>query len=766
MTTENRSIAHNLGFPCIGPNREMKKAVEAYWRGEISQQELRQIGADIQKNNWQLQAEAGIQLIPVGDFSWYDRVLATSALLGVVPARFGQVKDLIDLDTFFCMARGQAPNGQEAPPCEMTKWFDTNYHYIVPEFDINQEFRITCEVLFKAVETAQQCGHQAKPVLLGPLSFLWLGKTKGQTFDKLTLLDKLLPVYAQILQRLQQQGVQWIQIDEPILALDLPEDWQAAFRHAYQQLSVSPIQSLLTTYFGALADNCELVCQLPVAGLHIDLATAPEQLESVLQHWPQDKVLSLGVVDGRNIWRADLSQALAQLKQAQALFGKRLWVAPSCSLLHVPVNVEGEQKLDPEIKSWLAFAKQKVEEVALLATALNEGEAAVVAQLSENQAVIASRRDSAKIHSAVVQKRITGLSTGVDQRQSVYEKRAQIQREAIKLPDLPTTTIGSFPQTKEIRGIRRDFKRGDISVDQYEAQMRDQIAQVITRQEELGLDVLVHGEAERTDMVEYFAQFLQGVVFTGNGWVQSYGSRCVKPPIIYGDVARKQPMTVAWSQYAQSLSARPVKGMLTGPVTILAWSFVRDDQPLADTTLQIALALRDEVVDLEAAGISIIQIDEPAFRETLPLRRKDWQAYLDWAARCFRISASGVKDVTQIHSHMCYSEFNDIIEAIAALDADVISVESSRSDMELLEAFQDFDYPNEIGPGVYDIHSPRIPSTEEVITLLKKALQYIPIQRLWVNPDCGLKTRGWKEVEIALKNMVAAARKLRDCHAN
>lgn len=760
------AVAHNLGFPCIGPDREMKKAVEAYWRGKISQAELQQRGREIQQTNWQIQANAGIELIPTGDFSWYDHVLAMSVLLGVVPERFGNIDGEVELDTFFCMARGQAPDGQEAPPCEMTKWFNTNYHYIVPEFTRDQEFNIACETLFNTVTLAQQSGHQVKPVLLGPVSFLWLGKAKGESFDKLTLLNKLLPVYQQVLARLKAQGVEWVQIDEPILTLDLPVDWQDAVRTAYQQLAASQLSCLLTTYFGAVEDNLDLVCQLPVAGLHIDLCTAPAQLDLVLQKWPRDRVLSLGVIDGRNIWRTDLQQALAQLKTAQAVFAENLWVAGSCSLLHVPVDVACETALDPALKSWLAFAKQKVEEIALLVRALNNGEASIADQLDASRKIVTSRRTSKQIHDDAVDARVASLPDDIDQRQSSYAQREVLQSATIKLPALPTTTIGSFPQTADIRRIRRDFKRGDITQAVYEQQIREHIAQVVARQEALDLDVLVHGEAERNDMVEYFGEYLQGFAFTGNGWVQSYGSRCVKPPIIYGDVARKGPITVGWSQYAQSLTQRPVKGMLTGPVTILSWSFVRDDQPQADTALQIALALRDEVIDLETAGIQIIQIDEPAFRESLPLRRKDWQHYLDWATRCFRIAAGGVKDTTQIHTHMCYSEFNDIIKAIAALDADVISVESSRSDMELLEAFQDYAYPNEIGPGVYDIHSPRIPTVDEVMQLLKKALQYIPLQRLWVNPDCGLKTRGWTEVEVALSNMVTAARRLRECEAN
>lgn len=758
------AIAHNLGFPRIGIRRGMKKAVEAYWAGKISAVELEEIGQTLQLENWALQADAGLDLIPVGDFSWYDHVLDTSVLLGVIPERFQNQKNLnkeVDINTYFCMARGQAPDGQEQHACEMTKWFNTNYHYIVPEFTANQAFRISTHRLFKAVDLAQQQGHKVKPVILGPVSFLWLGKTKGESFNKLSLLSTLLPVYNEIFARLQKQGVDWVQLDEPILGLDLPVEWQTAFNQAYQQLDFLGINPLLTTYFSGLADNLKLAGNLPVAGLHLDLINAPEQLNAAIAHLPQDKILSLGIVNGHNIWRTDLKAALSKLQAVKETLGDRLWIAPSCSLLHVPVDLDAEHHLDEELKSWLAFAKQKVQEVAILARGLNEGERCIEAELEANQQAINSRNTSKRIHNERVQQRVEKLAANADQRSNPYSQRAQKQKTALKLPDFPTTTIGSFPQTNEIRHIRRDFKVGKINEANYEQQIQAQISDAVHRQEEIGLDVLVHGEAERNDMVEYFGELLEGFAFTQNGWVQSYGSRCVKPPIIFGDVERPKAMTVFWSQYAQSLTSRYMKGMLTGPVTILAWSFVRDDQPESETALQIALALRDEVTDLEAAGIKIIQIDEPAFRELLPLRIVDRPGYLKWAARCFRIAASGVADETQIHTHMCYSEFNDIIEAIAALDADVITLESSRSDMELLQAFEHFSYPNEIGPGVYDIHSPRIPSTEEILELLQKALQYIPRERLWVNPDCGLKTRGWQEVTIALKNMVAAAKILR-----
>ena len=753
--------AHNLGFPRIGLRRGLKKAVESFWNGKISQEELEKISQEIQIEIWKIQAKAGIDLIPVGDFSYYDHMLDMSALLGVIPERFRCSDKSFDLNTYFCMARGQAPNGQEAHACEMTKWFDTNYHYIVPELTAEQQFCITSEKLFHSIKLAVQQGHQVKPVLVGPLTFLWLSKIKGQDFDKLNLLSKLIPVYNEVIARLQQQNIQYLQIDEPILGLDLPESWKEAFLTTYQQLNFGQIKAITATYFSALGNNLELACQLPVSGLHIDAVIDQDQIEAVLNQLPTNKLLSIGIVNGRNIWKTNLSLAFNILKKVKDKIGDRLWIAPSCSLLHSPVDLDTEHQLNPEIKNWLAFSKQKVEEIALLAKGLNQGEGSIIADLESNQKAISSRKNSKLIHKASVQENISSLNSNSDKRQSNFSKRVLKQSQALKLPLFPTTTIGSFPQTESIRHTRMEFKTGKINQQTYEQRIKLEIADAVKRQEEMELDVLVHGEAERNDMVEYFGELLEGFAFTQNGWVQSYGSRCVKPPIIFGDVSRKEAMTVAWSQYAQSLTQRHMKGMLTGPVTILAWSFVRDDQPEADTALQIALALREEVIDLEQAGIKVIQIDEPAFRELLPLRKKDWNQYLQWAAKCFRISASGVKDETQIHTHMCYSEFNDIIEAIASLDADVITLESSRSDMELLKAFENFDYPNEIGPGVYDIHSPRIPSTEEVLTLLQKALQYLPKERLWVNPDCGLKTRGWKEVTIALRNMVAAAQTLR-----
>ncbi|MDE2089620.1 MAG: 5-methyltetrahydropteroyltriglutamate--homocysteine S-methyltransferase [Gammaproteobacteria bacterium] len=759
------TTAHTLGFPRIGAHRELKRAVESYWKREIDREALQSVGRELRARHWKLQADAGLDFVAAGDFSWYDHVLDMSALLGVVPPRFGVLRGEVDLDTYFRMARGRAPTGADAPACEMTKWFDTNYHYLVPEFGADQTFRVASSKLFDEVAEAQALGYRAKPVLVGPLTYLWLGKTKGGEFDKLALLDRLVPVYGEILERLKRQGVEWVQIDEPILVLDLPQAWKSAFESTYNRLQVAGLKRLVATYFGALDDNLGLACGLPVDGLHIDLVRAPEQLSAVLDRLPAYKVLSAGVVNGRNIWRTDLEQALKMLEPARARLGERLWVAPSCSLLHSPVDLSLENKLDKELKSWLAFATQKLGEVALLKRALAEGRAPVAQALSESHAANEARRRSPRIHRPEVKARLVKINEDITHRAHPYAARAAAQRRRLGLPAFPTTTIGSFPQTMEIRNARRDFKAGKIDETHYKERMHAEITHAVRKQEELGLDVLVHGEAERNDMVEYFGELLQGFAFTSNGWVQSYGSRCVKPPVIYGDVSRPAPMTVEWTTYAQSLTRRLMKGMLTGPVTILQWSFVRDDQPRADTTLQIALALRDEVLDLERAGIQVIQIDEPAFREGLPLRRKDWPQYLDWAVRAFRVAASGVRDETQIHTHMCYSEFNDIIDAIAALDADVITIETSRSDMELLDAFVGVKYPNEIGPGVYDIHSPRVPAVEEMAGLMEKAAALIPPERLWVNPDCGLKTRDWPEVESALRNMVAAAQRMRQRHA-
>ncbi len=765
------ALAHSLGFPRIGRDRELKKAQEAFWKGELDEAGLRAVGRELRARHWQVQKDAGIELLPVGDFAWYDGVLAHSLAFGVIPERFRPASGKPTLETLFAMARGVSGDaccgGAHAQPLhalELTKWFDTNYHYLVPEFTADQQFALGWEQLFEEVAEAHALGHRVKPVVIGPLTYLWLGKLKGdaQGFDKLELLERLLPLYGQIFQRLAEQGVEWVQIDEPILVLDLPQDWKNAFERAYNSLQREPLKKLIATYFGGLEDNLGLAANLPVDGLHIDLVRAPQQYPTILDRLPAYKVLSLGVVNGRNVWRCDLEKALAVIGHAHSRLGERLWIAPSCSLLHSPVDLAREEGLDAELKSWLAFATQKCAEVAVLARSVNQPDAPEVHKaLAESRAVQASRAASPRIHKPQVQARLSAVKTGDSQRRSPFAQRIAKQRIGLALPPFPTTTIGSFPQTSAIRLARQAFKQGKLSLGDYTDAMHSEIRHAVEIQERLGLDVLVHGEAERNDMVEYFAEQLDGYLFTRFGWVQSYGSRCVKPAIIYGDLSRPKAMTVEWIRYAQSLTGKVMKGMLTGPVTMLMWSFPREDVSREVQARQLALALRDEVVDLEAAGIKVIQIDEAAFREGLPLRQVDWQAYLDWATEAFRLCASGVRDETQIHTHMCYSEFNDVIESIAAMDADVITIETSRSDMELLDAFEAFEYPNEIGPGVYDIHSPRVPDTAEMVKLMRKAVRRIPAERLWVNPDCGLKTRGWPETEAALVNMVAAARQLR-----
>lgn len=764
------ALAHTLGFPRIGADRELKKALEAYWKGDLDQAALQEVGRELRARHWQVQKDAGIDLLPVGDFAWYDQVLGHSLTFGVIPERFDGLRDAQGrptLDTLFAMARGASAGccgeqGQAQHAQELTKWFDTNYHYLVPEFSADQPFQLSWEQLFDEVEEAHALGHQVKPVIIGPLTYLWLGKAKGNGFNKLDLLERLLPLYGEILNRLKAQGVEWVQIDEPILTLDLPQEWKSAFERAYHILQYSPLKKLVATYFSGLEDNLGLAVGLPVDGLHIDAVRAPEQLGQVLDRLPTYKILSVGLVNGRNVWRCELEQALQQLQVAQERFGDNLWVSSSCSLLHSPVDLSREDQLDAELKSWLAFAVQKCGEISVLRDALNDPQApAVQAALAQSRKVQASRAQSPRIHKAQVQARIKAISAADSQRQSPFAQRIEQQRARLQLPVFPTTTIGSFPQTASIRLARQAYRQGKLSLNDYTDAMHSEIRHAVQIQESLGLDVLVHGEAERNDMVEYFAEQLDGYLFTRFGWVQSYGSRCVKPAIIYGDLSRPRAMTVDWIQYAQSLTDKVMKGMLTGPVTMLMWSFPREDVSRKVQAQQLALALRDEVQDLEQAGIKIVQIDEAAFREGLPLRRAQWQEYLDWAVQAFRLSASGVRDETQIHTHMCYSEFNDVIQSIAAMDADVITIETSRSDMELLQAFEAFDYPNDIGPGVYDIHSPRVPDTAEMVKLMSKAVKRIPAERLWVNPDCGLKTRAWPETEAALVNMVAAARQLR-----
>lgn len=758
------SITHNLGFPRIGADRELKKSLEAYWQNNISLQELLDSSKKLRQQHWQLQADAGIDLIPVGDFSNYDHVLDMSCLLGVVPPRFedNDTQQQISIETYFAMARGINRNDKTIAACEMTKWFDTNYHYLVPEIHKDQAFNLRFDKLFNELEEAKASGINAKAVIIGPITWLWLAKIKGEDFDKLTLISPLIDAYKEILNRLKNQGIEWVQIDEPVLSLDLPIIWKSTLEFVYRQLRTHNLNILLASYFDELNDNLALTCNLAVDALHIDIVRGENQLDKVLQYLPEDKTLSLGIINGRNIWRTDLDLALETLKPVHEKLGDRLWIAPSCSLLHVPVDLEREKKLDSEIKNWLSFARQKLSELNILNNAINQGEKSVAEQLQLSRDANNNRQHSERIHQKKVKDRVSSINESMLSRNSTFKERSEIQKKWLNLPVFPTTTIGSFPQTKEIRKARYDYKHGEIKQHEYINFMQQEIKQVIKEQEQLDIDVLVHGEAERNDMVEYFGEQLDGFAFTQYAWVQSYGSRCVKPPVIYGDISRPQAMTVIWSQFAQSCTDKPVKGMLTGPVTILNWSFVRDDQPRSDTAEQIALALRDEVADLEKAGINIIQIDEAALREGLPLRKKDWSEYLNWAVRAFRLTAGVANDATQIHTHMCYSEFNDIIQSIADMDADVITIETSRSDMELLDAFENFAYPNEIGPGVYDIHSPNIPSTQHITDLMKKAAQRIPVERLWINPDCGLKTRQWPEVKEALARMVESAHQLRD----
>jgi len=751
---------HNLGFPRIGARRELKFGLESFWKDASSQHELEQLGADLRHRHWQQQA--GLDLAPVGDFSFYDQVLDMSFTLGNIPTR-ARGSSGSELDHYFRVARGRSAQDTGCNCVhagEMTKWFDTNYHYIVPEFTASTAFVLNPSRLLDQLAEAERQGIKAKPVIIGPVTYLWLGKSKDGS-NRLDLLPSLLSAYAVLLHTLAEQGIEWVQIDEPVLVTELDAGWRHAFALAYHQLKNTGVKLLLATYFGQLQENLQLVCELPVAGLHLDAINAREEVDRLIDWLPAHKVLSLGVINGRNIWRTDLKATLDWLEPVHAKLQDRLWLAPSCSLLHVPVDLGSERQMEGNIKTWLAFAVQKLQELSVLARALNQGRQAVAAELADNRLAIDSRRTSSRVNNPAVKAAVASISESFGNRHSPFAQRRRKQAAALKLPTFPTTTIGSFPQTAEIRQARLQYRRGELDEAAYTTLMQHEIQYAVREQEALGLDVLVHGEAERNDMVEYFGEQLDGYAFSQYGWVQSYGSRCVKPPILYGDISRPRPMTVAWTRYAQSLTDKPMKGMLTGPVTILNWSFVRDDQPRSVTCRQLALAIRQEVLDLEQAGVNIIQIDEAALREGLPLRQAQWQHYLDWAVGAFRIAANGVADETQIHTHMCYSQFNDIIEAIAAMDADVITIETSRSDMELLDAFDNFKYPNEIGPGVYDIHSPNIPSEAHMTALMRKAAQRIPAERLWVNPDCGLKTRNWEEVIPALKNMVSAANSLR-----
>lgn len=750
--------ARNLGFPRMGAKRELKFAVERYWSGKIGEIVLEQTASELRKAHWQLQVECGIGVPPSNDFSLYDQVLDTAFMLGAIPSRF-RSSDSSSLETYFHMARGS----KEAPAIEMTKWFDTNYHYIVPEFEEGMTFRLHSTKPVDEYLEAKRLGIQTRPVLLGPVSFVLLGKFSEGKGSRESVLNAIAPVYRGVLEQLHKAGAEWVQMDEPCMVLDLDPSAQELYRITYRELlKAGPVPDvLLATYFGAVGSNLGTATSLPINGLHIDLVRAPEQLEAAIKALPSHMRLSLGVVDGRNIWRDDLQVALNLVRHAsKALGSDRIEVAPSCSLLHVPVDLDHEEKLDPEVRGWMAFAKQKLLDISVLATA-DAGDQAALGKINANQRLLNQRRTSPRVHNPEVEKTAAQVSESMLNRKSPHRVRTGKQAAVLHLPLLPTTTIGSFPQTPEVRQMRAAFKAAKIDSAAYETFLEEETVRCLRFQEETGIDVLVHGEFERNDMVEYFGEQLSGFTFSQNGWVQSYGSRCVKPPIIFGDVARPHPMTVRWSRFAQSKTSRPVKGMLTGPVTILQWSFVRNDQPRSETCQQIALAVRDEVSDLEAAGIRVIQIDEPAIREGLPLRRDEWPAYLKWSVDCFRLASSGVSDETQIHTHMCYSEFNDIIDSIVRMDADVISIECSRSRMELLDAFHRVRYPNEIGPGVYDIHSPRVPESGEIEDLLRKALEVLSPQQLWVNPDCGLKTRGWPEVRLSLKDMVATAAKLR-----
>ncbi|QJB39775.1 5-methyltetrahydropteroyltriglutamate--homocysteine S-methyltransferase [Chitinophaga oryzae] len=757
-------ITNIPGYPRIGSQRELKKACENYWAGKISLEKLELTARLLRKEHWETLHQAGIDLIPSNDFSFYDQMLDMSMALGVIPARFQELRRSFAnphcLELYFAMARGYQKNGFDLTAVEMTKWFDTNYHYLVPEFDHSQAYSLQSRKSVQEFQEALQQGTRTKPVLIGPVTYILCGKIKSAGVTRATLLQQLLPAYLELLAALRDAGADWIQLDEPSLVTDLEPADKILYQLAYTAIreAFPDLKLLLTTYFGALEDNTELALQLPVNALHIDLVRAPEQLDSILKALPDNMQLSLGVIDGRNIWKNDYAASLALINRATAALGAdRVMLATSCSLLHVPYNLEDETALNADVKQWMAFARQKVQEVISLKKIL----AGDTALLAANQQVMEQRKTAPGIHVSAVKARLAGVTPDDFSRAHSFTERQPLQQEKLQLPLLPTTTIGSFPQTVEIRQLRSNLKKGHITAEQYDQDISAAIREAISWQESLGLDVLVHGEFERNDMVEYFGEQLEGFAFTQNGWVQSYGSRCVKPPVIYGDVWRPQPMTVAWSRYAQSLTGKPVKGMLTGPVTILQWSFVRNDQPRMDTALQIALAIRDEVKDLEDAGIAIIQVDEPALREGLPLRKSQQDAYLQQAVDAFRLSVAPVQDTTQIHTHMCYAEFNDIIAHIAAMDADVITMETSRSQMELLEAFAQFRYPNETGPGVYDIHSPRVPGVAEMGKLLQRAAELLPARNLWVNPDCGLKTRKWPETEMSLRNMVQAAREVR-----
>lgn len=756
-----------LGYPRIGEKRELKKAIESYWKRNSSEDDLHYIAKGLREKAWKTQNDLGIDLISSNDFSLYDQVLDMCITLGCIPERF---KSLNGLELYFAMARGLQNEHVDVTAMEMTKWFDTNYHYIVPELTKNQSFTLNSDKLINEYREASELGIKTKPVIIGPLTFLLLGKKKEEGFNRLDLLYQLLPVYKTLLKEIDALGAEYLQIDEPILATDLTTEEQSAVTHIYNYFNTinTKVKIILANYFDCYGDNLDIALKLPVDVFHLDLISCPSQLNDILSHESFDtkKILSLGIVDGRNIWKNDFEKSLELIQKAKhKLENDFIWIGTSCSLLHSPYDLSievNDNKINTTVEQWLAFAKQKLEEItALKLLTTNSSNKQIIQLFNENTQANQNRRESNLIHNQAVKKRIHVLSDADSERISRFSERQSVQRETLKLPLFPTTTIGSFPQTKEVRSTRAKFKKGELTQKTYDEFIKNETLETIRFQENVGLDVLVHGEFERNDMVEYFGEQLDGFIFSQFGWVQSYGTRCVKPPIIFGDVSRPQAMTVKWSTFAQSITSKPVKGMLTGPVTILQWSFVRNDQPKSITCNQIALAIRDEVCDLEKAGIKIIQIDEPAIREGLPLRNEERKNYLEWAVKAFRISASGVKDDTQIHTHMCYSDFNDIIKSIADMDADVITIETSRSEMELLNAFVDFKYPNEIGPGVYDIHSPRVPTQAEIESLIEKASNLLPQGNIWVNPDCGLKTRDWPETRYALENLVLSAKKMR-----
>ena len=757
-----------LGHPRIGEKRELKKAIESYWKENIDETTLLKIASDIKKKNWLHQKEIGIDIIPSNDFSLYDQVLDMSLTLNCIPKRFRELKNKVSfVDLYFAMARGFQKDNFDIVALEMTKWFDTNYHYLVPEFEKEQKFELnSCKIISEYREALKE-GIKTKPVLIGPLTYLLIGKEKESGFHRLDLIDRLLPVYIELITELQNEGVTYIQFDEPYLSLNLSYKERECYLETYTILRAKfpKLTFVLANYFGDLNDNLNLALSLPVDVLHVDLVRGLEELDSILIHQNKNQILSLGIVDGRNIWKNNFDTSIEIINKAKAVKGDNLWISSSCSLLHSPYDLVNEKdgSIPKEVTQWLAFAKQKLQEIVLLKKiAQNNLQASDIKKIEANKLAFINKNNSKLIHNNQVKNRINALTEADSLRNNIFVERQKTQKSALKLPLFPTTTIGSFPQTKEVRSLRLKYKKRQLSEEKYNSFLEKEITSAIKFQENIGLDVLVHGEFERNDMVEYFGERLAGFAFSSFGWVQSYGTRCVKPPILFGDVSRENPMTVKWTEFAQSLSKKYVKGMLTGPVTILQWSFVRDDQPRAETCNQIALAIRDEVADLEKAGIKIIQIDEPAIREGLPLRKSNWAAYLKWAVNAFKISASVVNDETQIHTHMCYSEFNDIIANIADMDADVITIETSRSEMELLDVFVDFKYPNEIGPGVYDIHSPRVPNINEIESLLIKATNLLPPENIWVNPDCGLKTRDWPETIAALENLVASAKLMRE----